>query len=76
MEARTYQESFTTEHGAELFADALEEFLNRGGVSDERGRHLQAPGRNAASSSEDVIRDPFNDCTRVSDASQRQKKVQ
>jgi hypothetical protein len=56
-----YQESLTTEHGAELFANSLEEFLNRGRVTDESRRHFQSSGRNTAGSSKDIIGDPFND---------------
>ena len=40
------QESLASEHGGELFGDALEELLDGGGVADESGGHLQAARRN------------------------------
>jgi len=37
------QESFSPEHGRELFADSLEELLGRRRVADEGRRHLETP---------------------------------
>jgi hypothetical protein len=58
---RTHQESLATEHGAELLANTFEEFLNRSGIPNESRRHFQSPGRNAASSSKNVVGDPLDD---------------
>merc|ERR1719270_1995998 len=49
------QESFSAEHGSELFADALEQFLNGSGVSDEGSSHFQASGWDVTDGSLDVV---------------------
>merc|ERR1719410_2373450 len=38
------QESFSPEHSSELFTDALEQFLDSSGVSNEGSGHFQASG--------------------------------
>jgi hypothetical protein len=48
------------EHSCELFADALEQFLNCSRVSNEGGSHFQTSGWNIANSCFDVVGDPFN----------------
>ena len=42
------EESFSSEHSSELFTDTLEEFLDGGGVANERRGHLQSTWRNVA----------------------------
>ena len=59
------KESLATEHSGELFADALEELLNGGGVADEGGAHLQSARRDVADGGLDVVGDPFNEVRRV-----------
>ena len=54
------QESFSAEHGSELFGNALEQFLDGGRVTNEGGSHLQATGRNVTNGSLDIVRDPFH----------------
>jgi hypothetical protein len=55
------QESLATEHGRELVADTLEQLLDRGRVTDEGRRHLEATGRNGAEGGLDVVGDPLNE---------------
>jgi hypothetical protein len=59
------QESLAPEHGSELVTDTLEQLLDRGGVTDEGGRHLQAAGRNGAEGGLDVVGDPLDEVRRV-----------
>lgn len=59
------QESLTPEHSSELFADALEQFLDSGGVADEGGRHLQTTWWDVTDGSLDVVGDPFNEVAAV-----------
>ena len=54
------QESFSSEHGSKLFANALEQFLDGSRVSDEGGGHFQASGRDVTNGSLNVIGDPFH----------------
>jgi hypothetical protein len=55
------QESLATEHGRELVADTLEQLLDRGRVTDEGRRHLEATGRNGAEGGLDIVGDPLNE---------------
>jgi len=59
------QESLSSEHCGELFADSLEEFLDGGGVTDEGGAHLESSWWDVANSGFDVVRDPFNEVAGV-----------
>ena len=59
------KESLATEHGGELVADALEEFLDGGAVADEGARHLEAARRDRAEGRLDVVRDPLDEVVRV-----------
>ncbi len=54
------QESLAPEHGSELLADALEELLDGGAVSDEGGGHLETTGRDVTNSGLDIVGDPFH----------------
>ena len=54
------QESFSSEHGSKLFANALEQFLDGSRVSNEGGGHFQASGRDVTNGSLNIIRDPFD----------------
>merc|ERR1712025_740710 len=49
------EESFATEHGCEVLGNALEHFLNGGGVSSEGNSHLQALWWNVADACLDVV---------------------
>ena len=53
------KESFSSEHGSELFGDSLEQFLDGGGVTDEGGGHLETTWRNVTDSDLDVVGDPL-----------------
>lgn len=55
------QESLATEHGRELVTDTLEQLLDRGRVTDEGRRHLEATGRNGAEGGLNVVGDPFDE---------------
>ena len=59
------QESFSSEHGSKLFANALEQFLDGSRVSNEGGGHFQASGRDVTNGSLDIIGDPFNEVRAV-----------
>lgn len=59
------QESLATEHGSELLADTLEEFLDGSRVAHEGGRHLETLGRDRAEGGLDVVRNPFDKVRRV-----------
>merc|ERR1719365_328053 len=54
------QECLATEHRSELLRNPFEELLDGSGVSNEGGRHLEAPGRDVAHCSLDVVRNPLN----------------
>merc|ERR1712008_543378 len=54
------QESFPSEHGSKLLANALEQFLDGSRVSDKGGSHFQASGRDVTNGSLNIIRDPFD----------------
>jgi hypothetical protein len=36
------EESFSSEHGSELFSNTLEHFLNSSGVTEESNSHLES----------------------------------
>jgi hypothetical protein len=59
------QEGLAAEHGGELLADALKHLLNRGGVADEGGGHLEALGGDVADAGLDVVGDPLDEVGRV-----------
>ena len=52
------QPYLASEHRSELLRNPLEELLDGGRVTDEGGGHLEAPGRDVAHCSLDVVRDP------------------
>ena len=54
------KESFSSEHGSELFGDSLEEFLDGGGVANEGGSHLETSWRNVTDSDLDIVGDPLH----------------
>ena len=49
----------------ELLAHTPEHLLDRGGVADECGRHLQAIGRDVTHARLHVVRDPLHEVGRV-----------
>ena len=53
------QECLAAEHGRELLADALEEFLDGSAVPDKCGAHLETAGGDVADGGLDVVGDPF-----------------
>ena len=55
------QESLAAEHSRELITHALEEFLDRGRVTDERAGHLETARWNGADRGLNVVRDPLNE---------------
>ena len=59
------KERLPTEHSSEGGSNPLEQFLDSGGVPDERCCHLQAAGRDVADGSLDIVRDPFDKVGRV-----------
>jgi len=59
------QESLSSEHSGELFADSLEELLDGGGVTNEGGAHLESSWWDVANSGFHVVRDPFNEVAGV-----------
>merc|ERR1719154_523377 len=59
------QESLSPEHSSELFRNALEQFLDSGGVSNKCGSHLETTRRNITHSGLYVIGDPFNEEGRI-----------
>ncbi len=59
------QESLATEHGGELLRNALEQLLDGGGVTNERGSHLQATGRNIADGRLHIVWNPLDKVRRV-----------
>ena len=54
------KEGLPPEHGCELLTDALEHLLDGGGVADEGGCHLEAPGRDVADGGLDIVGDPLH----------------
>jgi len=59
------EEGLATEHGGELFGDALEHFLDACVVADEGDSHLEALWWNVANGSLDVVWDPLDEVGRV-----------
>jgi hypothetical protein len=59
------QERLPLEHGSELVADSLEQFLDGSRVTQEGNSHLQTPGGNVALRSEDIVGDPLDEICRV-----------
>jgi len=59
------QERLAPEHGRELLGHALEHFLYGRSVADERGRHLEAPGRYVAHCGLRVVGYPLDEVARV-----------
>ena len=59
------QESLSSEHSGELFADALEQLLNGGRVANEGSGHFQTTGWDVANGSLNVVGNPFNEVGRV-----------
>ena len=55
------QEGFTLEHGGELIANALEQLLDGGRVTEESDGHLVSSGGNVALRSKNVVGNPFNE---------------
>jgi hypothetical protein len=55
------EESFSSEHGGELFSNSLEHFLDGGGVTHEGNGHLESFGGDITDGGFDVIGDPFNE---------------
>ena len=55
------QEGLPAEHGGELFADALEEFLDGRAVPDEGGTHLEPARGNVTDGGLDVVGDPLDE---------------
>jgi len=54
------EEGLPAEHGSELFSYPLEKLLNGSGISNEGGGHLEAPRRDVADGSFDIVGDPFD----------------
>ena len=59
------KESFSPEHGCELFGNSLEQLLDGGGVTDEGGGHFQTAGWYVADGRLHVVRDPFDEVRAV-----------
>ena len=59
------EESFSSEHGGELFSDSLEHFLDGGGVTQESHGHLESLGGDVTNGGLDVVGDPFHEVGRV-----------
>ena len=59
------EESLASEHGGELFRNALEQLLDGGGVADEGRRHFQSAGRNVTDGGLHVVGDPLDKVRRV-----------
>ena len=55
------EEGLPSEHDCELLPDPLEQILDRSGVSDEGGRHLESPGGNVTHGRLDVVGDPLDE---------------
>ena len=54
------EEGLSPEHGSKLFSNPLEEFLDGRGVANEGCRHLEAPWRDVANSSLDIVGNPLH----------------
>lgn len=61
MQLSPVKEGFAAEHGRELVGNALEHFLNGGGVSYEGDGHLQSLWWNIAYTGLHVVRNPLNE---------------
>ena len=59
------QESFSSEHSSELLRDALEQFLNGGGIAYEGGSHFQTTRRNVTNGSFHIVGNPFHEVRAV-----------
>ena len=59
------QKGLPLEHRTELVANALEELLDGGAVTEEGDGHLHATRWDVALSGDDVVGDPFNEVSRV-----------
>lgn len=59
------QESLATEHSSKLVTDTLEELLDRGGVANKGGGHLEATWGNGAERGLDVVGNPLNEVALV-----------
>ena len=59
------EESLAAEHKSELLGNALEHFLDGGGVANEGGRHLEAFRGDVAHGGLDVVGDPLDEVRRV-----------
>ena len=59
------EESLAAEHKSKLLRDALEHFLDGGGVSNEGGGHLEAFRGDVAHGGLDVVGDPLDEVRRV-----------
>jgi len=59
------QERLPLEHGRELVADTLEEFLDGSRVTEEGNSHLKTSRRNVTLGSEDVVGNPLHKVCRV-----------
>jgi hypothetical protein len=59
------EESLSPEHSSELLGDALEHFLNGGGVADEGHGHLESLGWDIANRRLDVVGDPLHEVRAV-----------
>ena len=55
------QEGLPLEHGRKLIADALEELLDSGRVTEEGNGHLHSPRSNVTLSSENVVGNPLDE---------------
>lgn len=55
------QEGLPLEHSSELVTDTLEELLDGSRVTQEGNSHLQAPRRNIALCSENVVGNPLDE---------------
>jgi hypothetical protein len=59
------QESLSSEHSTELITNTLEEFLDRGGVTDEGRRHSETTWWDGAESGLDIVGNPLNEVAGV-----------
>jgi hypothetical protein len=55
------EESFSSEHGGELFSDSLEHFLDCSWVTEESDGHFQTFGGDIANRWFDIVGDPFDE---------------
>jgi len=59
------KEGLSSEHRSELFGDTLEQFLDRGRVTDEGTRHLKSTWWDVTHGGLDVVWDPLDEVRRV-----------